>query len=103
MTEAPPAKTDSGDSPAERESHRALAPELYEEPWVTPPFQPVRAIAALMLTAIGFGLYEYVLMSFWSVHWLGIHDRVPWPAFAMLAVAMIFALAAVRVALGLWS
>ena len=23
------------------------APEFYDEPWVTPPFQPIRAIAAL--------------------------------------------------------
>lgn len=105
MTEPPPDAPagDSGDSDAARESCRDLPPELYEEPWITPPFQPMRAIAALILIAIGFGLYEYVLVSFWSVHWLGIHNSVPWPAYAVLATAMLFAAAAVRVALGLWS
>ncbi|MFZ2060706.1 MAG: hypothetical protein WAU82_06825, partial [Candidatus Binatus sp.] len=49
------------------------APEFYDEPWVTPPFQPIRAIGALILIASGFGLYEYVLVSFWSVPWMGIH------------------------------
>ena len=95
--------SEAGESDAARESHRDPAPELYEEPWITPPFQPLRAIAALVLTAIGLGLYEYVLVSFWSVHWLGIHSSVPWPAYAVLATALMFAMAAVRVALSLRS
>ncbi|MGB9380659.1 redoxin domain-containing protein, partial [Candidatus Binatus sp.] len=79
------------------------APEFYDEPWVTPPFQPVRAICALILIASGFGLYEYVLVSFWSVPWMGIHDRIPWPAFALLAAAIVLSIAGLRFALGLAS
>jgi len=71
--------------------------------WVTPPFQPLRAVAAIVLTASGFGLYEFVLLSFWSSPAMGIHERIPWPAFGVLALAMLLALAAVRTALGLWS
>jgi len=84
--------------------HRAdddRAIEFDEEPWVAPPFQPLRAIGALILTASGFGLYEYVLVSFWSVPWMGIHDRIPWPAFAILAVAIVLSIAGLRLALGL--
>jgi len=72
-----------------------------EESWVTPPFQPLRALGAAALTGCGFGLYEYVLVSFWSAPWMGIHDRIPWPAFAMLAVAMIATVAGIRLALRL--
>ena len=72
-----------------------------EESWVTPPFQPIRALGAAALTGCGFGLYEYVLVSFWSAPWMGIHDRIPWPAFAMLAVAMIATVAGIRLALRL--
>ncbi|MGC1343330.1 MAG: peroxiredoxin family protein [Candidatus Binataceae bacterium] len=71
--------------------------------WVTPPFQPIRAVAAILLTAGGFGLYEFVLLNFWSSPALGIHDRIPWPAFGALALAMLLALAAVGAALGIWS
>jgi peroxiredoxin len=72
-----------------------------EESWVTPPFQPLRALGAALMTGCGFGLYEYVLISFWSAQWMGIHDRIPWPAFAMLAVAMIATVAGIRLALRL--
>jgi peroxiredoxin len=78
-------------------------PHEGDDDWVTPPFQPVRAIAAIVLTASGFGLYEFVLLNFWSSPALGIHDRIPWPAFAALGLAMLLALAAVRIAFGLWS
>ncbi|MHB8382239.1 MAG: peroxiredoxin family protein [Candidatus Binataceae bacterium] len=71
--------------------------------WITPPFQPLRAILAIVLTACGFGLYEFVLLNFWSSQSLGIHDPIPWPAFGALALALVLALLAVRVALGLWS
>ncbi len=77
--------------------------EPFEETWLTPPFQPVRAMLALILTACGFGLYEYVLISFWSAEWLGIHDRIPWPAYLMMAAALTIALTAVRFALSLGS
>jgi peroxiredoxin len=72
-----------------------------EESWVTPPFQPLRALGAALLTGCGFGLYEYVLVSFWSAPWMGIHDRIPWPAFALIALAMLATLAGVRLALRL--
>ena len=78
-------------------------PEFYDEPWVTPPFQPLRAIGALILITCGFGLYEYVLVSFWSVPWMGIHDRIPWPAFAILSVAIVLSIAGLRLSLGLYS
>jgi len=77
-------------------------PEPFDdELWIAPPFQPIRALSALALTACGFGLYEFVLISFWSVSWMGIHDPIPWPAFAMLALAMLVALAGVRLGFGL--
>lgn len=73
-----------------------------DESWVAP-FQPLRAIAALALIGAGFGLFEYVLISFWSVPWMGIHERIPWPAFAILAAALVFSIAGLRAALGLYS
>jgi len=79
------------------------APELYEEPWVTPPFQPLRAIGTVILMACGFGLYEYMLVSFWSVPWMGIHERIPWPAFAIAAAAIVLSIAGLRLAMGLAS
>jgi peroxiredoxin len=72
-----------------------------EESWVTPPFQPLRALGAAALTASGFGLYEFVLVSFWSAPWMGIHDRIPWPAFALLAVAIFATVGGIRLALRL--
>ncbi|MGH7925580.1 MAG: redoxin domain-containing protein [Candidatus Binatus sp.] len=79
------------------------APEFYDQPWVTPPFQPILAIGSIILIACGFGLYEYVLVSFWSVPWMGIHDRIPWPAFALLAAAIVLSIAGLRLALKLAS
>src|SRR5271169_2397578 len=79
------------------------APEYFEEPWVTPPFQPVRAIGSVILIACGFGLYESVLVSFWSVPWMGIHDRIPWPAFAFTLAAIVLSIAGLRLALSLYS
>jgi peroxiredoxin len=74
-----------------------------DEPWVAPPFQPLRTIAALALIGAGFGLYQYVLISFWSVPWMGIHERVPWPAFAILALALVLSIAGLRAGLGVYS
>jgi peroxiredoxin len=79
------------------------APEFYDEPWVTPPFQPIRAIGSVILIACGFGLYEYMLVSFWSVPWMGIHERIPWPAFAIALAALMLSIAGLRLALGLAS
>ena len=75
--------------------------EFYDEPWVTPPFQPVRAIGSVILIACGFGLYEYLLASFWAVPWMGIHARIPWPAFAILAAAFTISVAGLRLAQGI--
>lgn len=80
-----------------------IAPEFYDDHWATPPFQPLLAAAAIVLIAGGFGLYEYVLVSFWSVRWMGIHDRIPWPAFAILAAALVLSIAGLRFALSLAS
>ena len=74
-----------------------------EELWIAPPFQPLRAFLALVLIAGGFALYEYVLLSFWSSPAMGIHDRIPWPAYLGIAAAMILCLTGVRLAFGLWS
>jgi peroxiredoxin len=79
------------------------APEFFDERWITPPFQPLRALGAIVLIAGGFGLYEYVLVSFWSVPWMGIHARVPWPAFVILAIALALSVAGLRFALSLES
>ncbi len=76
---------------------------LKEEVWITPPFQPLRAGAALGLTALGFGLYEWVLLNFWSSESFGVHERYPWQSYLLIAIALIVALIAVRVALGIWS
>jgi peroxiredoxin len=80
------------------ESHAQIE---IDESWITPPFQPLRALGAAILTGCGFGLYEYVLLSFWSAPWMGIHEPIPWPAFALLVVAMIATVVAIRLALRL--
>ena len=89
--------------PADSGSHDEGAPQPCDQPWVTPPFQPLRAIGSVILIACGFGLYEYVLVSFWSVPWMGIHDRTPWPAFALLVLAIAISIAGLRLALRLAS
>jgi peroxiredoxin len=92
-----------GDLPPEIvEAEARLALEL-EEVWIRPPFQPIRAVLALLCIAGGFGLYEYVLLSFWSSPTMGIHDRIPYPAFLGIGAAMLLCLVGVRLALGIWS
>lgn len=87
--------------------HRAPSPddsgasELHDQPRALPPFRALRAVGAVILTACGFALYQYVLRSFWSVPWMGIHERVPWPAFAIAAAAVALAIAGLWLALGL--
>ena len=85
---------------AAAEAH--LADEL-EETWSALPFQPIRAVLALVFIAGGFALYEYVLLSFWSSSSMGIHDRIPYPAYFGMAAAMLLCLIGVRLALGVWS
>jgi peroxiredoxin len=88
---------------AEEEAAADAIREFEEQPWQRPPFQLGRAIGALLLTAAGFGLYEYVLVSFWSSPSLGIYDRTPWPVYLIFIAALVLTLAAVRVALSLES
>jgi peroxiredoxin len=81
----------------------ALLAEEFEEAWIRPPFQPVRAVLALVFIAGGFALYEYVLLSFWSTPTMGIHDRIPYPAYVGMGAAMMLCLLGVRFAIGMWS
>ncbi len=91
------------DAELQPDAQAQLDAESVEEVWLTPPFQPLRVLAALALTAGGFALYEYVLASFWWSPAMGMHDRIAWPAYALLALAMLLTLAAIRVALAIWS
>jgi peroxiredoxin len=92
-----------GELPPEVVEAEASLVEEFEETWITPPFQPIRAGLALFFIAGGFGLYEYVLLSFWSSPTMGIHDRIPYPAYFGIAAAMVLCLIGVRLALGVWS
>ncbi len=74
-----------------------------EEPWQVPPAQPLRLIAAIVLLASGAFSYGYALINFWSSPALGIHKAIPYPAYILIASGLILGLAALRVALGLWS
>src|SRR5260370_893401 len=47
--------------PVDRSVAEVRAPEFYEEHWITPPFQPIRAIGALLLIASRFVLYDYMI------------------------------------------
>ena len=80
-----------------------IAPEFYEEPWITPPFQPVRAIGSLHLyrgrlrsLRIRAGI---VLVGAVDGH----PQRIPWPAFAILLAAILISIAGLRLALSLYS
>ena len=74
-----------------------------EQAWQVPPAQPLRLIAAVLLLASGAACYAYTLTNFWSSPSLGIHMAVPYPAYLLIATGLMLALAALRVALGLWS
>jgi peroxiredoxin len=74
-----------------------------EEPWQVPPAQPLRLLAAIVLPAAAAISYGYVLLNFWSSPALGIHMRIPYPAYLLIALSLILGLAALRVGLGLWS
>ena len=92
-----------GELPPEVVAAEALLVEEYEEVWVRPPFQPVRAVLGLLFTIGGFALYEYVLLSFWSSPSMGIHLRVPYPAYIGMGGAMLLCLIGFGLALGMWS
>jgi peroxiredoxin len=74
-----------------------------QEQWQVPPAQPLRLIAAVMLLAAGAASYGYALVNFWSSPALGIYLAIPYPAYLLIAAGVILSLAALRVALGLWS
>ena len=100
----PPEEIESvGELPSEVVEAEELLVEEYEEVWIRPPFQPIRAVLALIFIAGGFGLYEYVLLSFWSSPSMGIHLRVPYPAYIGIGAAILLCLLGVRLALGMWS
>jgi peroxiredoxin Q/BCP len=97
--QSPAAALEAAPSAAEAAADEAEQIDL----WIPPRFQPLRAGAALTLTVGGLVLYEFVLTSFWSSPAMGIHDRIPWPAYAGLAAALLLAVAGVRVALAIAS
>jgi peroxiredoxin len=74
-----------------------------EEPWQVPPSQPLRVVAAVLFLAAAATCYGYTLLNFWSSPALGIHLRIPYPAFLLIALSLILGLTALRIALGLWS
>jgi len=81
----------------------AEAQAAIEEPWQVPPSQPLRVVAAVLLLTAAAVCYGYTLLNFWSSPALGIHLRIPYPAYLLIALSLILGLAALRVALGLWS
>ena len=84
----------------------AVEPEAeaaIEEPWQVPPSQPLRVVAAVLLLTAAAVCYGYTLLNFWSSPTLGIYLRIPYPAYFLIALSLILGLAALRVALGLWS
>ena len=72
-------------------------------PWRPPPAQPLRFVLALALIASGAALYGFVLTSFWSSPNLGIHDRIPYPAYVLIGSSMLLALVGLRLSMGIWS
>jgi len=66
------------------EQTEAGAPSEAEGPWRPPPAQPLRIGASILMIAASAALYGYLLSAFWSSPILGIHDRVPYPAYALI-------------------
>jgi len=101
----PPGEPATGATPQRNDSEPRAADFRAHDEFIAypPPFQPVRAFAALALTAAGFALQRFLLLNFWRSPWLGIHERVPWAAYAILIAAAVLALAAVGVALSIGS
>src|SRR5579871_5404394 len=98
--EAPPDRPASAAAAVEAQTAEA---EAAEQPWRVPPAQPLRLIAAIVLLVCGAVSYGYVLMNFWSSPGLGIHLATPYPAYILIGLGLVLGLAAIRVALGLWS
>ncbi len=96
--------TDSPNSaPAATAATEADEASDAEERWLVPPAQPLRVVAAILLLTAAAASYGYALLNFWSSPALGIHLRVPYPAYLLIASGLLLGLAALRVALGLWS
>jgi peroxiredoxin len=93
---AAPEQTVQSEAAAESEA-------AVEEAWQVPPAQPLRLIVAIVLLASGAFSYGYALGNFWSSPALGIHMAIPYPAYILIGLGLILGLAALRVALGLWS
>ena len=92
----------TGVAPEVADAEARLAQEL-EETWIALPFQPIRAVLALIFIAGGFGLYDYILLSFWSSPTWGFTTEFPTPAYFGIGAAMLLALIGVRLAIGVWS
>src|SRR5713226_1566016 len=67
------------------------------------PAQPWRVISSLLALAAGVASYGFVLVNFWSSPWLGIHLRTPYPAYLLMAAALILTLSSLRLSLGILS
>lgn len=74
-----------------------------DQPWQVPPAQPIRIIVAIVALAAGAAIYGHVLLNFWSSPGLGIHLRVPYPAYLLIAIALVLGLAALWIALAIRS
>lgn len=90
-------------APAAESEAAAETEAVAEEPWQVPPAQPLRLVATIVLLASAAASYGYALANFWSSPALGIHLAIPYPAYILIAAGLILGLAALRVALGLWS
>lgn len=88
---------------ADAGAEQPAATDAKHPEWRLPPAQPLRIVAALALAGAGASLYGYLLLNFWSSPWLGIHARVPYTAYALIAAALMAGLAGLRMALGIWS
>jgi peroxiredoxin len=97
--EAPPLDPEASDALAAVQSESEAA----QEPWQVPPAQPLRMIAAVVLLVGSAVSYGCALMNFWRSPGLGIHLAIPYPAYILIAGGVLLSLAALRVALGLWS
>ena len=58
-----------------------------------PAAQPARFVLALALIAAGAALYGFALTGFWSSAVSEPHDRIPYPAYLLIAGALMLALA----------
>ncbi len=74
-----------------------------EGSWMPPPGQPLRIVLGLAGVVGGATLYGYVLLNFWSSPVLGIHERIPYAAFGVLAAALVVCLSGLRIGLGIRS